>query len=170
MERVSALIFDLRDNIGGTSEMVSLIASYLFDHPEYMFDPRRVPTPQSWTSSPVPGSNLTNTPVYILTSATTISGGLERLDHDRIGDDHLQYFVGRAEETSAQSSYPLKSENAIHPAISTNTCPYSCLRLYLVLARKGRGDEDGERCHGCHNDGKAARSCFYLLSLLFLRH
>ena len=71
---VDALIFDFRDNIGGTSEMVSLIASYLFDHPEYMFDPRRVPTPQSWRSSPVSGSRLVNKPVYILTSHTTISG------------------------------------------------------------------------------------------------
>jgi Peptidase family S41/N-terminal domain of Peptidase_S41 in eukaryotic IRBP len=78
---VNALIFDLRDNIGGTSEMVSLIASSLFDHPEYMFDPRRVPTPQSWTSSPVAGSRLTNKPVYILTSSTTISGA-EQFTYD----------------------------------------------------------------------------------------
>jgi hypothetical protein len=70
---VNALIFDLRDNRGGTAEMVSLISSYLFDHPEYLFDPRRVPTPRSWTSSPVPGSKLANKPVYILTSSTTIS-------------------------------------------------------------------------------------------------
>ncbi len=55
LNHADALIFDLRDNRGGTAEMVSLISSYLFDHPEYMFDPRRVPTPQSWTSSPVPG-------------------------------------------------------------------------------------------------------------------
>jgi C-terminal processing protease CtpA/Prc len=31
-----ALIFDLRDNTGGFESMVSLLASYLFDHPEYM--------------------------------------------------------------------------------------------------------------------------------------
>lgn len=78
---VNALIFDLRDNRGGTSEMVSLIASYLFDHPEYMFDPRRMPTPQSWTSSPVPGSKLADKPVYILTSSTTISGA-EQFTYD----------------------------------------------------------------------------------------
>jgi Peptidase family S41 len=73
LNNVNALIFDLRDNRGGSDEMVSLISSYLFDHPEYMFDPRRVPTPRSWTSSPVPGSKLANKPVYILTSSTTIS-------------------------------------------------------------------------------------------------
>jgi hypothetical protein len=78
---VNALIFDLRDNRGGTAEMVSLISSYLFDHPEYMFDPRRVPTPRSWTSSPVPGSKLTNKPVYVLTSSTTISAA-EQFTYD----------------------------------------------------------------------------------------
>jgi hypothetical protein len=78
---VNALIFDLRVNIGGTSEMVSLIASYRFDHPEYVFGPRRVPTPQSWTSSPVSGSRLANKPVYILTSSTTISGA-EQFTYD----------------------------------------------------------------------------------------
>jgi C-terminal processing protease CtpA/Prc len=61
--------------------MVSLMASYLFDHPEYMFDPRRVPTPQSWTSSPAPGSRLANKPVYTLTSSTTISGA-EQFTYD----------------------------------------------------------------------------------------
>jgi C-terminal processing protease CtpA/Prc len=81
LNRADALIFDLRDNRGGTAEMVSLICSYLFDHPEYMFDPRRVPTPQSWTSSPAPGSNLANKPVFILTSSTTISAA-EQFTYD----------------------------------------------------------------------------------------
>lgn len=73
LNNVDAVVFDLRENRGGTSEMVSLISSYLFNHPEYLFDPRRVPTPQSWTSSPVAGSKLADKPVYILTSPTTIS-------------------------------------------------------------------------------------------------
>ena len=81
LNQADALIFDLRDNRGGTSEMVSLISSYLFDHPEYMFDPRRVPTPQSWTSSPVAGGKLANKPVYILTSSTTISAA-EQFTYD----------------------------------------------------------------------------------------
>ncbi len=81
LNRADALIFDLRDNRGGTAEMVSLISSYLFDHPEYMFDPRRVPTPQSWTSSPVPGSKLANKAVFILTSSTTISAA-EQFTYD----------------------------------------------------------------------------------------
>ena len=49
LNHVDAIIFDLRDNTGGFPSMVSLIASYLFDHPEYMYGPRGAPTEQSWT-------------------------------------------------------------------------------------------------------------------------
>ena len=35
-----AVIFDLRDNGGGFGDMGMLIAAYLFDHPEYMYNPR----------------------------------------------------------------------------------------------------------------------------------
>jgi hypothetical protein len=76
MERLNhagAIIFDLRDNRGGYPEMVSLIASYLFDHPVYMFNPREGVTAQSWTQSPVPGNTLAHKPVYVLTSAATVS-------------------------------------------------------------------------------------------------
>jgi C-terminal processing protease CtpA/Prc len=81
LNNADALIFDLRNNRGGTAEMVSLISSYLFDHPEYMFDPRRVPTATSWTASPVPGSKLAKKPVFILTSSTTISAA-EQFTYD----------------------------------------------------------------------------------------
>jgi len=54
--------------------MVSLIASYLFNHPEYWYNPRESPTPQSWTRSPVAGNELADKPVYVLTSASTLSG------------------------------------------------------------------------------------------------
>jgi C-terminal processing protease CtpA/Prc len=68
-----ALIFDLRDNRGGFPSMVSLIAAYLFDHPEYMYCPLENTTAESWTHSPVPGNKLANKPVYVLTSPRTIS-------------------------------------------------------------------------------------------------
>jgi hypothetical protein len=74
LNHVDAIIFDLRDNAGGFPGMVSLIASYLFDHPEYLYNPREAPTQQSWTQSPVPGNRLADKPVYVLTSAKTISG------------------------------------------------------------------------------------------------
>jgi hypothetical protein len=73
LNHADAIIFDLRDNHGGYSSMVALIASYLFDHPEYMYDPRVSPTPQSWTPSPVAGNRLADKPVYVLTSASTVS-------------------------------------------------------------------------------------------------
>ena len=81
LNRVNAIIFDLRDNTGGYPEMVMLLAAYLFDHPEYMYNPRENTTERSWTRSPVPGSNLTDKPVYLLTSARTASGA-ENFSYD----------------------------------------------------------------------------------------
>lgn len=74
LNHVDAIIFDLRDNHGGYPSMVMLIAAYLFDHPEYMYDPREDTTERSWTRSPVPGNELADKPVYVLTSARTFSG------------------------------------------------------------------------------------------------
>jgi C-terminal processing protease CtpA/Prc len=73
LNHADTVILDLRDNRGGYSSMVSLIAAYLFDHPEYMYDPRVSPTPQSWTLSPVAGNRLADKPVYLLTSSSTVS-------------------------------------------------------------------------------------------------
>lgn len=77
----NAIIFDLRDNRGGMPDMVTLIASYLFDHPEYMYNPRENTTKLCWTQSPVPGSRLTDKPIYVLTSGRTISGA-EQFSYD----------------------------------------------------------------------------------------
>jgi Peptidase family S41 len=74
LNHAAAIIFDLRDNSGGFPSMVSLIAGYLFDHPEYMYSPRGAPTEESWTHSPIPGNTLADKPVYVLTSASTWSG------------------------------------------------------------------------------------------------
>ncbi|MGA8669694.1 MAG: S41 family peptidase [Terracidiphilus sp.] len=81
LSRANALIFDLRDNTGGFPDSVSLIASYLFDHPEYMFGPRGAPTVDSWTRSPVAGNELADKTVYVLTSASTWSGA-EQFSYD----------------------------------------------------------------------------------------
>ena len=75
------LIFDLRDNRGGFPRMVSLLAAYLFDHPEYMYCPLENTTAESWTRSPVPGNKLASKPVYILTSSRTISAA-EQFTYD----------------------------------------------------------------------------------------
>lgn len=74
LNTAQAIIFDLRDNRGGYPGMVMLIAAYLFDHPEYLYNPRDNTTEQSWTRSPVPGNKLADKPVYVLTSARTRSG------------------------------------------------------------------------------------------------
>jgi hypothetical protein len=81
LNHADAIIFDLRDNTGGFPEMVSLIASYLFDHPEYMYSPRGAPTEDSWTRSPVLGNRLADKPVYVLTSSSTWSGA-EQFSYD----------------------------------------------------------------------------------------
>lgn len=81
VNHADAVIFDLRDNGGGFPDMVMLIAAYLFDHPEYMYNPRENTTEKSWTRSPVPGSRLADKPVYVLTSASTISGA-EHFSYD----------------------------------------------------------------------------------------
>jgi hypothetical protein len=74
VNHADAIIFDLRDNGGGFPNMVALIASYLFNHPEYLYNPRESPTAQSWTRSPVAGNLLADKPVYVLTSSRTVSG------------------------------------------------------------------------------------------------
>jgi len=74
LNHVDAILFDLRDNRGGEPAMVALIAAYLFDHPEYWYNPRENSSRQSWTNSPVSGAGLADKPVYVLTSARTASG------------------------------------------------------------------------------------------------
>ena len=81
LNHADAIIFDLRDNRGGEPAMVMLIAAYLFDHPEYMYNPRENTTERSWTRSPVRGNSLADKPVYILTSRSTFSGA-EHFSYD----------------------------------------------------------------------------------------
>jgi C-terminal processing protease CtpA/Prc len=76
-----AIIFDLRENRGGDPEMVMLLAAYLFDHPEYMYNPRENTTQQSWTRSPVAENKLADKPAYILTSGLT-SSAAEHFSYD----------------------------------------------------------------------------------------
>ena len=73
LNHADALIIDLRDNRGGSGDMVLLLAAYFFNHPQYIYDPRELPGPHSQTHSPIPGNKLAGKPLYILTSASTIS-------------------------------------------------------------------------------------------------
>ncbi len=75
-----AVIFDLRQNGGGQPAMVTLIASYLFDHPTHLIDiynRKENSTTQNWTLSYLPGPRLTKQPVFVLTSKRTFSGAEE---------------------------------------------------------------------------------------------
>jgi len=81
IDNTAAVIFDLRDNRGGDPAMTALIAAYLFPKPVYWYNPRGATAAESWLSSPVSGSRLTNKPVYILTSVLTLSGA-EQFSYD----------------------------------------------------------------------------------------
>ncbi len=74
VNHADAIIFDLRDNRGGDPEMVQFLATYLFDHSEYWYNPRENTTERSWTQSPVSGNELADKPVFVLTSSATLSG------------------------------------------------------------------------------------------------
>ncbi|MFN0087438.1 MAG: serine hydrolase [Blastocatellia bacterium] len=76
-----ALIFDLRQNGGGSPGMVALISSYLFDKRTHLNDlyhrPRNT-TEEFWTKEDVPGRRYGGAkPVYVLTSRRTFSAGEE---------------------------------------------------------------------------------------------
>ena len=81
-----ALILDLRHCVGGEPGMAVFAASYLWDHDPVQLTglrERQDTAPrQMWTLPYVPGRRFGKTkPVYVLTSATTFSGG-EQLSYD----------------------------------------------------------------------------------------
>ena len=80
-----AVVIDLRDNHGGDPATVALVASYLFDDtPVHLNDmvERDGTTTSSWTDPNVPGKRFGGRrPVYVITSAATVSGG-EELAYD----------------------------------------------------------------------------------------
>jgi len=73
-----ALILDLRENGGGSPQLIAVLASYLYDDtPVHLYDQydRRLGTRhEAWTDPGVPGERFgSRKPVYILTSAQTFS-------------------------------------------------------------------------------------------------
>lgn len=76
----SAIIFDLRQNGGGSPSMIQLISSYLFDESQHLnsFHVRRTDSiEQYWTQTRVQGPKMVETPVYVLTSGRTFSAAEE---------------------------------------------------------------------------------------------
>jgi hypothetical protein len=78
---VEALIVDLRNNGGGSPEMVQLISSYLFSsvpvHLNDIYDGPTKKTTEYWTFREVPGTRRPDMDVYVLTSRRTFSAAEE---------------------------------------------------------------------------------------------
>ncbi len=76
-----AIIIDLRNNGGGSPQMIQLITSYLFDsEPVHLNNFYWRPTDshsQTWTLPHVQGTRSPNTEVYVLTSGYTFSAAEE---------------------------------------------------------------------------------------------
>lgn len=75
-----AIIFDLRENGGGSPSLIQLLSSYLFNNPTHLnsFYVRESDSvEQFWTQGFVPGPKLIDAPVYVLTSKQTFSGAEE---------------------------------------------------------------------------------------------
>jgi hypothetical protein len=76
-----ALIFDLRDNGGGSPVMIKFLQSYLFSkrtHLNSFYDREGKKVEESWTSEAAAGKSLGDElPVYVLTSGHTFSGAEE---------------------------------------------------------------------------------------------
>jgi hypothetical protein len=76
-----ALIIDLRENGGGSPQMIQVLSTYLFDgepthlNSFYYRDGDR--TEQTWTLPYVPGARRPQVPVFVLTSARTFSAAEE---------------------------------------------------------------------------------------------
>jgi C-terminal processing protease CtpA/Prc len=85
VQHTHALIVDLRATRGGSPEGVAQLASYFFADADtrlsdFVEGPNG-PTRQYWTVGHLPGPRYLARPVYVLTSATTFSGG-EALAYD----------------------------------------------------------------------------------------
>jgi hypothetical protein len=75
-----AIIFDLRQNGGGSPSMIQLISSYLFDEPKHLnsfYIRRSDSTQQFWSHAYVPGPRMSHVDLYVLTSSYTFSGAEE---------------------------------------------------------------------------------------------
>jgi len=103
-----AIIIDIGRNRGGGPQVIQHLSAYLFDKPTHLVSSfaRGMDAPiERWTTTSVPGKLLPKTPVYVLTSRSTISAaesftfGLK--NHNRItivgertaGGGHFGDFV-----------------------------------------------------------------------------
>jgi hypothetical protein len=104
-----ALIIDLRENGGGSPEMIQLLSSYFFaGEPRhlnsfyYRLDEK---TEQYWTQPYVPGRKLAETDLYVLTSSYTFSGA-EEFTYN-LKNMKRAFIVG---ETTGGGAHPVRME------------------------------------------------------------
>jgi C-terminal processing protease CtpA/Prc len=85
VQHTDALIIDLRATLGGSPDAVTFLASFLFPDDDTrlsdIVEGPNGPVRQFWTAGYLPGPRYLDRPVYVLTSATTFSGG-ESLAYD----------------------------------------------------------------------------------------
>jgi hypothetical protein len=80
LANTQALIFDLRNNGGGSPSMIQLLTSYLLEKPTHLnsfFVRKTNSEEQFWTSAHVDGPRYLDKEVYILTSGGTFSAAEE---------------------------------------------------------------------------------------------
>ncbi len=126
-----AIVFDLRNNGGGSPTMIQLLSSYLFDKPTHLNDiysregDRR---DQFWTLPWIEGERRPEVPVYVLTSARTFSAAEEFTNNLKVlkrativgettgggANPGRTYDVGRRFETVVSTG------RAINPTTGTN--------------------------------------------------
>jgi hypothetical protein len=75
-----AIIFDLRQNGGGSPSMIQLMTSYFYHEPVHLnsfYIRKSDSTHQFWTHAHVQGPRMTDVDLYVLTSSYTFSGAEE---------------------------------------------------------------------------------------------
>jgi hypothetical protein len=112
LPNVDALIFDLRDNHGGSPEMVAWVVSYLFaqrTHINDLYNRHDNKTVEFWTTPDVPGKKFLDKPVYVLTSKGTFSGG-EEFTYD-LKTQKRATIVGEATGGGAHPTRPYRVDD-----------------------------------------------------------
>lgn len=80
LANADAIIFDLRNNGGGSPSMIQRISSYLFEEPTHLnslYIRKSDTTKEFWTQSDVEGKRLPEIPIFVLTSGRTFSAAEE---------------------------------------------------------------------------------------------
>jgi C-terminal processing protease CtpA/Prc len=80
LANTDAVIFDMRNNGGGSPEMIRYVSSWFFAKPTHLnslYFREGDRTIESWTLADIPGTARPEVPVFVLTSARSFSGAEE---------------------------------------------------------------------------------------------